>query len=136
MTTSRRGALLGLWSGALLVCGCRVQFVKPPPDAEYRTLALNVARTAQDRSRLRALGMTYFRNHGARLNPAELAEACFPTVEERQRALAMPAPRLLEWLATKARNDYEAGRVESVQGWLLSRTELRFAAIVALIRRL
>lgn len=138
MSTTRRAALGVLCLGSVLVGGrlALERLVPPRPDPNYRTLAGRIARTARNRSRLRALGVAYLRSVERTPSAWELAKACFPSVEERDRALGMAAPKLVEILAKKADDDYRNGRVESVHGWLLSRTEARFAAIVALLQHL
>ena len=42
---------------------------------------------------------------------------------------------LKEWLAQRSRDDFAAGRVVSVDGWLLSESEARLYALVALLPR-
>jgi hypothetical protein len=54
----------------------------------------------------------------------------------RARALARrDTPDLRRWLRGRQRRDFAAGRTVEVAGWVLSRTEARLCALVALARR-
>jgi hypothetical protein len=70
-----------------------------------------------------------------RPTPEQIAQAWFPLVSERQRVLSLAPSTLSREVTLRSIDDYQHGRVANVRGWLLSETEVRLAALVALVRR-
>lgn len=58
----------------------------------------------------------------------EVLRRLLPRLDHREAAGDAPGEPLRRWV----RDDFDAGRVVSVRGWLLSRTEARLCALVAL----
>jgi hypothetical protein len=125
-TRASRRAFIGgaLAAGAALAGGGWLRSAgrsEPPPAADAP------ASTA-DRDPLAQLGRAYLAEEPATLE--HLVRATPALTDARRRAdvrAALPAIR------TQARDDFEAGRVRIVDGWVLSATEVRAAAIAALL---
>ena len=137
MTTSRRGVLgfiglSSLWLGGRWVYG---HLTRPSLHRDYRTIAERLARLPQNREPLRGIGFAYLSSVEHRPTAEQIAEAWFPTDAERELVMMLERDELAQQVSARTLDDYRQGRVVSVHGWLLSETEARFAALVALIRR-
>jgi len=136
-STTRRGLLGTLLVGGAWLGGRKVydHLQKGSPHHEYRTLAERLAQLPRKRRPLRGIGRAYLRSLAHRPTAEQIAAAWLPSGEERRRAIALRPTRLAELVSERTLEDYRNGRVVSVQGWLLSETEARFAALVAMVRR-
>jgi hypothetical protein len=82
-------------------------------------------RAAIDRTALREPGAAYCREH-----PEEASWERLGTALLQGQPLEAP---LDQWFQHQARADFEAGRVERLEGWYLSRTEARLLAAAQLM---
>ncbi len=138
MSTTRRSflgffGLGGLWLGGRWIYE---HLTRPSLHRDYRTIAERLARLPQNREPLRGIGFAYLSSVAHRPTAEQIAQAWFPTDEERQLVMRLERDELARRVSARTLDDYRQGRVVSVHGWLLSETEARFAALVALIRRI
>lgn len=132
---ARRRFLRGAGSGVLalstgLASGCKVLVA---PDAE--AVAVELRALLYRELLVAELGRAWLGpDSGASLD--RLTETLLDSLGIRlDRTLLLPVGDLLEALAARIRDDFAAGRVASVAGWLLAEAEARTCAIAYLSRR-
>jgi len=121
-TLSRQEALglLACGFGALTGLQCPVS-IRHGNDRELE----GWLRATIDRTALREPGAAYCREHPEEASWERLGTALLPG-----QPLEEP---LDQWFQRQARADFEAGRVERLEGWYLSRTEARLLAATQLM---
>jgi len=83
----------------------------------------------------RVVGRAYLRREPAEANAARLRERILADLGLDADAAAASADReLRERLRHRVRADFAAGRIVKLDGWILSLTEVRLSALVALER--
>lgn len=138
MKPTRRTMLGVLALGTVSIGGEQAysHWLPTAPDPASRVLAERLARMPKQRGPLRSIGLSYLKNLEHRPTAEQIVEEWFPSAAERQRVLALKPLKLAEQIAARTLADYRKGRVVNVNGWLLSETEARFAALTSLMRRL
>ena len=103
---------------------------QPSTSAEAQAIcSLSPARESAVR-----LGSRYLLQHPEHGNPRLLAELIFSGWSETERRLAVSEPVVLkEMLAARIRQDFRDHEVSSLDGWVLSKTELRHWALLSLV---
>ncbi len=138
MSTTRRAALGALVVGSVWLTAheARQHLMFSSPNPDYRTLAERLSKLPRRRESLRGIGLAYLESLEHRPTAEQITEAWFPRPEERERAIALEPAALAQDVSNRTLEDYRTGKVVSVRGWMLSETEARFAALVALVRRI
>lgn len=120
LAASRGGALARPFRGLTVEnLARRERFVGPDGDG-----AIEGLRRALDGDAARRLGQDYL---DATRDPADAA-----TIVARVLDAAEPDERVGEYLLRIIAEDYEAQRTHDLDGWLVSRTEARLLAVLAL----
>jgi hypothetical protein len=78
------------------------------------------------------LGQAYLEAAPAEADARALAMGLAEDLGGRERVLAATAESLAETVSARCRDDFAAGRTVRLQGWVLSRTEVRLCALAAL----
>jgi hypothetical protein len=94
-----------------------------------RARAFEVGGLLADLPAATVLGQAWLTANPDRALPAELTEALLADLGPRSRRASRAELRLL--VADRVAADYEEGRVESLKGWVLSRTEILLCALAA-----
>lgn len=81
----------------------------------------------------RALGRAYLRTTPQERDATALVWLLLPDRAERARFSRMSEAERREALRARVREDFRAGRVTQVEGWVLARTEARLCALRALV---
>jgi hypothetical protein len=82
------------------------------------------------RASARALGLAYLAQFPEEREPAALARFLLPELAPSEAAMArLDDHQLRNRVAARQRADFAEGRIVSLGGWLLSRTEARLAAL-------
>jgi hypothetical protein len=126
-------SLSGLGAGALLLG----QDVRPPDDTthEEHTLSERITSLLADWRKLKDLGEARLDQLRPRGTLGGLIRDLYPEPDEVHEALGRPNATLRAELSQRVAGDFRAGRVESVSGWLVSRTEASICAMSALLDR-
>lgn len=126
-------SLSALGAGALLMS----QDVQPPDDTthEERTLSERITRLLADWRKLKDLGEARLDQLRPRGTLGGLIRELYPEPEDVQEALGISNGILRAELSQRVASDFRAGRMESVSGWLVSRTEASICAMSALLDR-
>lgn len=126
-TILKLGLAVSVSTGAAAIGGvaCRA---KVHPD--YVRVAQRLLSITPFPVQLLDLGQAYLRAQGSP-SPAALAQQIFPGEAARQQALSASPVELRQKLRSLACQQYEAGALANVGGWLIANVEARFAAIVA-----
>ena len=102
--------------------------VIPPTDAD------RLAGLFADRASARAVGRASLRALGGHTRASALVDEVAAGLPDGRRTIAEAGEDdLRELLAARVRDDFRSGRIVDVQGWQLSRTEVRLYAIAALV---
>jgi hypothetical protein len=81
---------------------------------------------------VRAVGAAWLEAHPEEADPGTLVRGIAGPDRDELRSLAAREPGgLALWLRERHRRDFVEGRVSLLRGWILSRTELRLAALAA-----
>lgn len=108
----------------------RSNSMRPPQSAEVRAIcSLSPSRESAIR-----LGRRYLLQHPEHGDSQLLARLLFSGCSEAERELAVSRPEVLkEILTRKVRADFRVGNVSSLDGWVLSKTELCHWALLSLV---
>lgn len=135
MAISRREILGVLWTG--MVAGVMIAFgpvlAGQPRLATTDTRASRLLTVFRRRKSAMIVGRKYLERHPRETDPDLLVKLIagdplrpLPTDEDDRRALA-------RWLQLRFREDFIQGLTVRVEGWLLSQTEARLCAMVAML---
>jgi hypothetical protein len=134
-----RRRFLGVASLSVIGAGTLLlsQDIQPPDDTthEERTLSERITRLLSDWRKLKDLGEARLDQLRPRGTLGGLIRELYPEPRGVQAALARPSAILRAELSRRVASDFRAGRVESVSGWLVSRTEASICAMSALLDR-
>jgi hypothetical protein len=134
LSLSRRDFLaLGAVTAAAAAAGVLRDRTEPagaPSDA-VAAAGRRLGALVDDRDGVGDLGEAWLGRHPRRPGLDELVRAISPATFPEELARAGDAD-LRRLVASAAEDDYRAGRVVAVRGWLLSLTEARLCAICAL----
>lgn len=125
----RTTALLG--AGALGWSGVVKGLLRTRPQTAADPVSSGVASLFSDPARARAVGMEYLRTVAVESDPPRLRRLIMTRLGLAERPLP-PPERLRAEIARGIREDFAAGQTVQVAGWILSRTEARVCALVAL----
>lgn len=97
-------------------------------------LAGKLANFFRDKKSATVIGLEYLRSYPAERDVGLLLDRIFSTRSKLRSEIAgAVTDRHRRVLAMQTREDFECGRVVEVQGWILSLTEVRLCALVALL---
>ena len=124
----RRNLMKGIFAGVLLV---RAGFASTGPSEHTPVNA--ILRLFSSPVPAGDIGRIYLENNPGEQGTAYLTDRIFAGWNRGQRHHALSRPAVLkEMLARQCRRDFHAGRVSTVDGWVLSHTELRLYAVAHL----
>lgn len=81
----------------------------------------------------RMMGLAYLRLRPGEAEIGRLAETICSDAVQRSQLAAADDARLRQWVRSRQMKDFEEGRRVKVNGWIVSLTEARLCALVALI---
>jgi hypothetical protein len=125
MSLSRRTILFAAAGAFSLGAPSLVTAATPSAATLLRLRALMRPRTSA-----RALGVAYLAQFPEERDPIVLARLLLPEFALSEAAMArLDNRQLRDRVAARQRADFVQGRIVSLDGWLLSRTEARLAAL-------
>jgi hypothetical protein len=128
--TRRRFLQFSFFLGAMVPTRTRDLVVAMDFDRMTDPLSTKLIDVFHDKKSARAIGLEYLRMAPTEGNPGELTKLiCSARYHELARADGRTVKDLL---LRRQRDDFEAGRIVYVQGWILSETEARLCALAAL----
>jgi hypothetical protein len=95
-------------------------------------LASKLSQIFPHRDSAAAVGREYLKVTPLEADASQLIELIGPPKKFITARATAGAEAFADWLQAKQRDDFERGRVVLVQDWMLSRTEARLCALVAL----
>lgn len=129
----RRFLKTALSLGAVGLCGPFATTARPDERGACELLATQLTRTLTQVESARAIGRHYLEVAPAEWDHRLLARLLWPADAAPLQELArMDVSALKQLLVTQQRRDFAAGRTVSLDGWVLSRTEARLCALLAL----
>ena len=124
----RRNLIKGILGSAFLLCG-KIVHIKPSEQSLVNAI-LGIFTNTSSASNI---GRIYLDNNPRENDIAFLTDRIFVGWSERKRYLALSGQATInEILAAQCKQDFHAGRVPSIDGWILSHTELRLFAVAYL----
>ena len=102
-----------------------------PQDVAHQASG-RLVRLFPDRAEVAPLGRRYLEDRAHRLRHGELLAELLPPDVDARGVLDATDAELREALAEWMERDLVAGRIEEVDGWLLSQTGVRLAALTVL----
>ena len=134
MQKARRLVLSMLAAGSLVpLLGARRLLAAVPRAWPAPPLAARLAALFSAPESAAILGRAYLAEAPAEADPDGLVARILPESSARELA-ALDGERLRALVAERQRGDFAAGRTVALDGWILSRTELRLCALAALSR--
>jgi hypothetical protein len=134
MQKARRLVLSMLAAGSLVpLLGARRLLAAVPRAWPAPPLAARLAALFSAPESAAILGRAYLAEAPAEADPDGLVARILPESSARELA-ALDGERLRALVAERQRGDFAAGRTFVLDGWVLSRTELRLCALAALSR--
>ncbi len=128
-TPSRRSTLAALALSALMPCGARAGLTT---ESSAHCLA---ACTGSDRKAAQRIGRAYLADHPAEAHTDHLTRVLEARLDMETEAVTHLAPSRLRVLLDEAiRADFAGFDTVMLDGWVLSRTEVRLCALAALGR--
>lgn len=131
--TTRRDLLKQL-AAAGLIASLPASFLVGPARSALEPLAAHLTEVFSHRLSAGVVGRRYLALHPHEANAALLAARIAGTARNYLRLTEAGRGRLRALLVHQQRQDFAAGRTVNVDGWILSRTEARLCALVALDR--
>ncbi len=131
LSLSRRDFILSLLSG--IAAAATLQGCGSPADTGQ--IAQRISQTIGDTAAAKRFGAAYLRDHpddtGIEILLERIDEKLIP---EFGQGMDLDDPQLLaQHLDKQIRNEYRHSEVVQVEGWILSRTEARLYALIALL---
>lgn len=130
-TISRRQLLAGMGVAVAALLPGGVRFVTAPEPSPGGELADRLAGLVTAPDALRALGRQHLRQRIDRPSPATLAREILPPDVSERQAVALDDQELLRLVTDRVSSEYVASEFVAVDGWILTPTEARLAALVA-----
>ena len=126
---SRRRVLAAIAAmGACLPAVGRARGLVAAPDPAIERLV----GLFKHRDSARAIGSAYLATRPEEANPYNLLELITRADQEPLVVHRTSAMELRDWLRRRQADDFATGRIVKLDGWLLSATEVRLCALVAL----
>ena len=124
----RRDLIRGILGSTLLLCG-KIAHTGPSEHSPVNAILRLFSCPASAAS----IGRVYLDNNPRAHDCAYLTDRIFAGWDEQKRHLALSRQTTLkEMLAAQCKQDFHAGRVSTIDGWVLSHTELRLFAVAYL----
>jgi hypothetical protein len=100
--------------------------------SESETLTTRLTEIFRHRESASVIGREFLRCVPAEADEHLLIDLiCSSRKEQRAKLARANSGMLREWILRQHRKDFENGRIVNIQGWLLSKTEVRVCALLA-----
>jgi hypothetical protein len=121
-------ALLGIW-----LCYGKKRRPESTPLDDFDELPRRLAGLFTHKKSAAIIGTEYLRRAPEEADIRRLAESICPGAARRAQLALAGDIRLRQWVRARQTKDFEEGRRVRIDGWILSVTEARLCALVALI---
>ena len=128
----RRQILIGMGLTGLALATWPTSWLLATGSSATDIAAERIAALFNGRDGLDGLGQQYLRSAQGRVDPKDLVEEILPPSIGLRAFVDASDDEVRLLLSARVADDFVSHRITSVEGWILSRTEMKIAALVAL----